>query len=477
MNNLITPLALILFFTACSRQEASRPNILFILADDQCYRTIHELGNPEIVTPTLDELAREGMIFTTTYNMGGWHGAICVASRTMFNTGKFLWRARLLEAHLDTLAVQDQLWSKAMEKLGYDTYLTGKWHVKIPPQQIFRQVGTERPGMPGDTPEGYNRPLNESDTIWKPWEQKFGGYWQGGTHWSEVVANEAIGFLEQASGSDHPFFMYVAFNAPHDPRQSPKAYVDMYPLEHISVPESFMPLYPDKDQIGCSQELRDEALAPFPRTPFSVKVHRQEYYALISHLDAQVRRIMDKLKETGQEKNTYIIYTADHGLAVGNHGLLGKQNMYDHSLRPPLIIIGPDVPNGKHVEAPVYLQDVMATTLELAGGTVPEWVEFHSLKSFIDGSRKESYYSAMYAAYMDLQRMIRADDYKLIVYPKSGVVKLYHLAEDPLELNDLASEPGQASRINGLYIQLKALMSEMGDTLQLPPVNLGQAGS
>lgn len=477
MKNFITLFTFIIFLSACSRQEVDRPNILFILADDQCYRTIHELGNREIVTPTLDELAREGMVFTTTYNMGGWHGAICVASRTMFNTGKFLWRARMVEANLDTLAANGQLWSKAMEELGYDTYMTGKWHVQIAPRKIFRQVGTERPGMPEDTPEGYNRPLNESDTIWKPWEQKFGGYWQGGTHWSEVVADEAIGFLEQASGSDNPFFMYVAFNAPHDPRQSPKAFVDMYPLENVSLPESFMPMYPEKDQIGCSPALRDEALAPFPRTPYAVQVHRQEYYALISHLDAQVKKIMDKLKETGQDKNTYIIYTADHGLAVGNHGLLGKQNMYDHSLRPPLIILGPEVPKGSREDSPVYLQDVMATTLDYAGGNVPDWVEFHSLRPFLVGSRSESYYSAMYAAYMDLQRMIRADDYKLIVYPKAGVVKLFHLAEDPLELNDLASDTGQAPRINTLYSQLKALMSEMGDTLLLPPLNLDRAGS
>ena len=226
-----------LMLMACKRPEpsgvsqgAGPPNILFILADDQCYRTIHELGNREVITPTLDELAREGMAFTTTYNMGGWHGAICVASRTMFNTGKFLWRARLLEPHLDTLALRDQLWSEAMEKLGYETYMTGKWHVDIAPEKIFRHVGTERPGMPADTPEGYNRPLNENDTIWKPWDQKFGGYWEGGIHWSEVVADEAMDFLLQSSRSDDPFFMYVAFNAPHDPRQSPKACVELYPL-------------------------------------------------------------------------------------------------------------------------------------------------------------------------------------------------------------------------------------------------------
>lgn len=468
IRNLI---ALLISLSSCADREIRQPNILFILADDQAYGTIHELGNQEIITPTLDELAREGTVFTTTYNMGGWHGAICVASRTMFNTGKFLWHSRHLEGHLDSLAARDQLWSKAMERLGYETYMTGKWHVNIALQEIFNHVGTERPGMPGAAPEGYNRPMHENDTSWRPWDRNFGGYWEGGTHWSEVVANEAIRFLEGSASSGQPFFMYVAFNAPHDPRQSPRSFVDMYPLENIALPESFLPEYPEKESIGCSADLRDEALAPFPRTPYAVKVNRQEYYALISHLDSQVRRILRKLEETGQDDNTYIIYTADHGLSVGNHGLLGKQNMYDHSMRTPLIIVGPGVSGGQLIEAPVYLQDVMATVLDYAGGTVPEWVEFHSLRSFMDGERRESHYGAIYGAYMDLQRMIRAGEYKLIVYPKAGVVKLFNLSEDPLELHDLASEPGHHERIGQLYSDLVHLMSEMGDTLLLPSLN------
>jgi arylsulfatase A-like enzyme len=461
---------LLILLLACNRKEEKPPNILFILADDQCYRTVHELGNKEIITPTLDELAREGTVFTTAYNMGGWHGAICVASRTMFNTGKFLWRARTLENRLDTLAARNQLWSKEMERLGYETYLTGKWHVKIPPERLFDHVGTERPGMPGDSPEGYNRPLGPADTVWRPWDTLFGGYWAGGVHWSEVVADETIGFLEHSSRSEKPFFMYIAFNAPHDPRQSPKEFVDLYPLEQLSVPESYLPLYPQKDLIGCSAELRDEALAPFPRTPYAVKVNRQEYYALITHLDTQIERILQKLKETGQDKNTYIFYTADHGLSVGNHGLLGKQNMYDHSLRPPLIVVGPHVSRGKRNNAPVYIQDIMATALDYAGGKVPGWVEFHSLRSYIEG-KDDPGYPAIYGAYMDLQRMIRKGDYKLIVYPKAGVVKLFNLSEDPLEINDLSSDFSEQTRISEMYGELRRLMLDMGDTLQLQSLN------
>ena len=447
--------------------EPEKPNILFIFADDQCFNTINTLGNTEVITPTLDELARRGTVFTTTYNMGGWNGAICVASRTMFNTGRFLWRAHEYDRRLGELEERGELWSKEMEKLGYETYMTGKWHIKIKPEDIFHHAGTERPGMPGDTLPGYNRPLDENDWDWTPWDSAFGGFWEGGTHWSEVVANETMDFLDTAAVSDNPFFMYIAFNAPHDPRQSPKEYVDKYALEDISMPESFLPEYPYKDDIGCSEKLRDARLAPFPRTEYAVKVNRQEYYAIITHMDAQIGRILDKLEKTGQADNTYIFFTADHGLAVGHHGLIGKQNMYEHSMRPPLIIMGPDIPEGKKKDMAVYLQDIMPTVIEYAGGEVPGYVEFNSLKSFIEGTAHESHYPEVYGAYMDLQRMIRVDDYKLIVYPYAGMKRLFNLVEDPQEMNDLAGAPEYRVQVDAMFEKLVKLQAEMGDTLNL----------
>jgi arylsulfatase A-like enzyme len=460
----------VLAFTSYSCLEEKtppRPNILFILADDQCYQTIRELGNTEVITPTLDELARQGTVFTTAYNMGGWNGAICVASRTMFQTGRFLWRAHEAEPRLQVLAEEGRLWSKEMERLGYDTYMTGKWHVKIDPSGVFHHVGTVRGGMPDDTPEGYNRPLSADDWEWTPWDTAFGGFWQGGTHWSEVVANETMAFLDSTATSENPFFMYVAFNAPHDPRQSPREYVDMYPLENIAVPESFLAEYPYNEAIGCGPELRDEMLAPFPRTEYAVKVHRQEYYAIITHMDAQIRRILWKLEQTGQAGNTCIFFSADHGLSVGHHGLMGKQNMFDHSLRPPMIVAGPGIPKGEKREMAVYLQDIMPTVIEYAGGEIPPYVDFHSLKPLIEGSRQDSYYPQMYGAYMDLQRMIRKDNFKLIVYTRANVKRLFDLSRDPGEIHDLASEPDQQERVESMFRELQGLQGVMGDTLEL----------
>jgi choline-sulfatase len=320
--------------------------------------------------------------------------------------------------------------------------------------------------MPNQTEAGYNRPIEGQPNPWKPWDKTRGGYWKGGKHWSEVLADDTEEFLDNASKSEKPFFMYLAFNAPHDPRQSPKEYVDKYPLENVKVPDNFLPEYPYKDSIGCSENLRDEMLAPFPRTKYAVKVNRQEYYAAITYMDTQVGRILDALEMTGKTGNTYIFFAADQGLAVGHHGLMGKQNMYDDSVRVPLMVVGPGVPKDKKIDTPVYLQDIMPSTLELAGIDRPQHVQFKSLMPLINGKVKSSY-DTIYGGYIDLQRMVSADGYKLIYYPKINKTLLYNLKEDPLEMKNLADEPANAGLIKRLKARLKELQKEVGDTLDL----------
>ncbi len=447
--------------------EPNRPNILFLFADDQSFETLGAAGHVDIDTPNLDRLASLGTHLTHCCNMGSWSGAVCVASRTMLVTGRSLWRAHALYNQTDAEREAGRLWPQLMHQAGYQTYFTGKWHVRTDAAKVFDVSRNIRGGMPKDTPEGYNRPLPGQPDPWSPYDPKFGGFWEGGKHWSEVVGDDAIDFLHQASGDTKPFFMYIAFNAPHDPRQSPKEYVDMYPLERIPVPSSFLPEYPHKEAMGCPPSLRDERLGPFPRTEHAVKVHRQEYYALITHTDAQIGRILEALEKTGKQDNTWIFFTADHGLAVGHHGLFGKQNMYEHSVRVPFLVVGPGVPKGKKMDAPVYLQDIMPTTLELAGSPKPDHVDFHSLLPLLRGETDTHAYSSMYGAYLGLQRAITYDGWKLMAYPEARVIRLYHLTADPEELHDLAGEPAQAGRIKGLFARLLALQEELDDSLDL----------
>jgi choline-sulfatase len=446
--------------------DKDKPNILFIFADDQCFETLRSFGNDEIQTPNLDRLVRVGVTFTHAYNQGAWHGAVCVASRTMLNTGRFLWHAKNAEPNLNSEAAKGRFWSQYMKKAGYDTYMTGKWHVKIDPKKIFDNVTNVRPGMPNQTKQGYNRPIKGKKDVWSPYDTKFGGFWKGGKHWSEVLGDDAEQFLAQAAKSDKPFFMYLAFNAPHDPRQSPKEYVDKYPLDKVKVPINYQEGYEYKDSIGCGKNLRDEKLGPFPRTEYAVKVHRQEYYAIITHMDAQVGRILDALEKTGKAENTYIFFTADHGLAVGHHGLFGKQNMFDHSVRVPLMVKGPNVPKNKRIASPVYLQDIMATSLDLAGVKMPSQVQFKSLLPLIGGKRKQSY-DAIYGGYINLQRMITMDGYKMIYYPQIDKTMLYDLKIDPMEMKNIADDTANAGIIRKLKKRFKQLQKETGDTLSI----------
>lgn len=452
-------------------ENRKKPNIIFLFSDDQSFKDVHALGNKEVLTPTMDKLVREGTSFTHAYNMGGWNGAICVASRAMIISGRSIWRAQQISGLYAKDREIDKTWPKLMQTAGYDTYMTGKWHVEAKPKDIFNHVGHVLRGMPFDTPEGYNRPLNVHDTIWKPWKKEFGGYWEGGKHWSELVKDDAVAFLDSAANKKNPFFMYVAFNAPHDPRQSPKEYVDLYDLESIAVPKSFLSHYPYAETMGAGPNLRDEKLAPFPRTEYSVKVNRQEYYAITSHLDDQLQDILEALEKNGQMDNTYIIYTSDHGLAVGEHGLMGKQSMYDHSIRVPLMVIGPDIPKGKKVATDVYLQDVMATALDLGGVDKPSYVEFNSLMNLIREPESPGNYNGIYGTYeKGSQRIIRKDGYKLIVYPKLEVVRLYNLNKDPEELEDIASDPKNREKIILLFTDLMQLQKEMGDEFNLLPI-------
>ena len=503
-------LILCLFFFGCSTSNeaipSEKPNIVLLFADDMTYTAINALGNNEIQTPNLNRLVKNGTTFTNAYNMGAWNGAVCAASRAMMISGRYVWDAyefRKNWARKDS-AAYNQSWGKIMESAGYDTYMTGKWHVDAPAEKVFQQVKHIRPGMPGDEwdhykmvrqfkqavgrqkvdgklvtaddvlPIGYNRPKDENDNSWSPVDPKHGGFWEGGKHWSEVLKDDALSFIDQAKNKDNPFFMYLAFNAPHDPRQAPQSYIDKYPLENISLPKSWLPEYPNKEKIGNGQDLRDEALAPYPRTEYAIKKHIQEYYAIITHLDTQIGEILDALEASGKMDNTYIFFTADHGLAVGKHGLLGKQSMYDHSIRPPLLFMGPDIPKDKKVNNDIYLQDIMATSLELAAIDKPDYVDFNSFLDQAKGTTTEGNYQEIYGAYIKFQRMIRKDGFKLIVYPRLNQLLLFDLTEDPEEMNDLSE--ANPAKVQALFKDLIALQKDMKDELDLQPFYVERYG-
>jgi choline-sulfatase len=474
------------FVAQVSAVNTSKPNILFIFADDQMWNSLGSIEGCPVKTPNLDRLRERGVSFTHTYNMGSFSPAVCVASRAMLNMGGFVWHTAAMHPKGNNIndpnAPQNMplysvpkgkpkgYWSQWMKQAGYETYMTGKWHVTgANAAKLFDHTVHVRGGMPRAPSSNYSREFIEGQPDGWSYDESLSGYWTGGKHWSEVLGDDSEQFLKQAAVSDKPFFMYLAFNAPHDPRQAPKDFLDMYPVETMDVPANFLPEYPYNEYAGAGRGLRDEKTAPFPRTKYSIQVTRQEYYALITHMDVQIGRILDALEATGKADNTYIFFTADHGLAVGDHGFLGKQNMYDSSMRVPMLMAGPGVEPGKTVDAPVYLQDIMATSLDIAGAKKPAQVDFNSLMPLATGKTDKSAYDAIYGAYFGSQRMYRTDQYKMIIYPTANVVRLYDMVNDPLEMNDLAHDPARrpVELLKTLFTQFRQLQQEMDDPVDV----------
>ena len=494
---LATFFLLFISFTINAEAPAStKPNIVFLYADDFAYWAINALGNEIIQTPNLDKLVAQGVSFSNAFNMGGWNGAICIASRSMLISGRSIWKANEINRQWGegNTAAHSQTWGRLMSNAGYNTFATGKWHIQADPEQVFEETVSINPGgMPPDhltgtpglydrvreayangedfyalLPPGYNRPLSETDDSWTASDPVHNGYWTDGTHWSEVQRGDAINFIDAASRSEDPFFLYLAFNAPHDSRQSPKEFLDLYPLEDIPLPENWLPEYPYLDEMGDLRVMRDEMLGPVPRTPYAIRTHIREYYAIISHLDAQIGMILQALEEKELMDNTYIFFTGDNGLSVGQHGLLGKQNMFDHSIHVPLLAAGPDLPSGTEVSSDIYLQDIMATSLSLAGIEKPDFVDFNSFLNLANGVASElPLPNGVYGAYMDTQRMIRKDGFKLILYPRNRELLLFDLNADPLEMNDLSEKPQYAAKVRNLFEGLLSLQAQMEDPLDL----------
>ncbi|MDB6055343.1 MAG: hypothetical protein JWN25_2866 [Verrucomicrobiales bacterium] len=488
-SNQIGPFALVLVLLLGSlrldganrfaAEGQDRPNFLLLLSDDQTFRALGCLGELDVQTPNLDRLAKRGTLFTHCFNQGGWSGAVCIPSRTMLNTGRTLWES--CGKNQQGIAPGAALWGETLGRAGYDTFMVGKWH--LPDEALrrsFKSFGPLTGGFRQSTTNGgpaYYRPA--PGNSWTPYDPKWEGHWimTNGQpiHTSVLIANSAVDYLQKRDRkTDRPFFMYVAFNAPHDPRQSPKQFLDMYPPEKVKMPPNFLPHHPFKIETGFDG--RDEILAPYPRTPEIIRVHLQEYYAMITHLDQEIGRVLAALEATGEGSNTVIIFTSDQGLAVGQHGLMGKQNLYDHSLRMPFILAGPGIPIGKREDASFYMQSLFATTCDMAGISVPSTVQFPSIVPLVKGERK-ILNDALYFAFLDRQRSVRTEEWKLIRTPAEHQIQLFNVKTDPWEMHNLAADPTQAATVATLNEKLRVLMREMKDPIAESKVfDFGQNG-
>ncbi|WP_305767781.1 sulfatase-like hydrolase/transferase [Candidatus Epulonipiscium viviparus] len=452
------------------------PNVLILFADDQRFNTINALNNDEIITPNLDRLVASGTAFTHAHIQGGTCGAVCMASRAMLNTGRSLFK-------LDDLGQQipddHTLMGEFFKARGYDTFGTGKWHNGKKSfnrsfdqgDSIFFGGMSDHWAVPFyhyDSSAEYNKVIrkcvdqNHSNEV----KKTAGEYMRAGEHSTDVIAESVIKFLDQKH--DKPFFAYTSFLAPHDPRTMPEEFLNMYNPEDIKLPPNFMSYHFIE---YANWECRDETLAPYPRTLANTQKHIAEYYAMITHLDYQIGRILDKLEEIGEKDNTIIVYAGDNGLALGQHGLFGKQSLYDHSMRVPLLISGAGIKAGMKTDALVYLFDIFPTLCDLLEQEIPASVTGQSFAECIKGT-KDAARDQIYLAYTDKIRAITKDGFKYIEHRYNGIItkQLFDLNSDPFEMSNLVLNPNYQEKLVALQ---KALQAESQQSNELNH-NLGK---
>ena len=408
-----------------------RPNVLFILTDDQRKDTIAALGNPHIRTPNLDALVRSCVSFRNAYCMGGFVSAVCLPARMMTLRGRAWFSVREQPPDAPNFP-------KSMKEAGYATYFMGKrGNTDLQVQSQFASCNYLAPND------------DEVRRSGKP---------------DQYLTGHAIDFLRQWSTQpDKPFFMYLAGASPHDPRVAPKECLDRYDLNRIPLPRDFAPFHPfdNGNLLG-----RDERLAPWPRTGAEIRRHLRDDYAVVTCQDEQIGRIVRALKETGAYDNTIIVFSSDQGVAIGSHGLMGKQNLYEHSMCVPLVFAGPGIPKGKTVDAFSYHFDIYPTICDLVGAPVPASLEGKSLAPVLRG-QSSGVRDTIFLAYINCQRAVRRGRWKLIRYPEIDRTQLFDLARDPYELEDLSGDAAQAGRIRELTGIMREQQTLYGDIAPL----------
>lgn len=435
LNAYMVLMSILIFGSCKSKTEAKskiddaekKPNIIFFLADDQTRNTINALGNSQVTTPNLDKLVADGTFFKNAYIMGAMNGAVCAPSRAMLMTGRALFN---IDPTGNTIDTTHTTLPKALGNSGYHTFHIGKWHNGKPAFTHSFDDGSKIffGGMHGQ----YQVPTYEFDKGKDYSKERLNV--PSKKHSSELYADAGVSFLDKYD-SEKPFFMYMAFQAPHDPREMPKEYLDMYDPDSIYLPINFKETHPFNNG---ELDIRDEWLAGYPRTKKEVRANIAAYYAMITHMDAQIGRVLNKLEEKGLAENTIIVFAGDNGLAVGQHGLMGKQNLYEHSINVPLLFKGPGIPKGKIVNSFAYLFDIYPTLCDLTRINIPWTVEGQSLKPAFEGNIPQVR-NGMFFAYKNFQRAVRNDQYKLIKYniDNEEVTQLFDLENDPYETHNL----------------------------------------
>ena len=429
-------LVTVLLVGAAQAEPTKKINILHLNADDHRADGATALGNPDkVYTPTLDKLVERGFTFRHCYTMGAMTGAVCTPSRTMMLTG-LSWQhipGANATSTLPSATDTSTYLPRVMQAAGYQTFHAGK------PGNSF-SAGIKE----------YEISIHLDDKLA-----------DGRANVSRIMGDLAIDFLDKKRDKSRPFYMYLAPSVPHDPRTAEPQFHGKYKPKDIKKSPCFLPQLPiDNGEMT----VRDEKLETWPRTEEMIQQVRADYYACISGLDYNFNRVIEKLKEIGEYENTVIVFTGDNGLSIGDHGLLGKQNLFEFGgMHVPCVIAGPGIPQGKS-DALVYLMDIFPTFCDIGGAKIPAHVDAKSLMPIIKG-KQENTRTLLYTGYRASQRAIRDQRWKLIRYPLINVTHLFDLQNDPYEMNDVSAQ--NPDTVMEMLTLLSAEMKQCDDPIPL----------
>ena len=457
--------SLLLFcsFVFCSQTLAERPNVLLLISDDQRPDTIAALGNDLIQTPNLDRFVREGSVFTRAI----CSNPICTPSRAEILTGSSGFRCGVMDVGkpIDSAIPTMSKWFSAA---GYSTSYVGKWH---------------NDGKPIDRGYKFTRGLycGGGGKFAKPQVDFAGRPVTGYRGWifqddqGNLFPEKGVGLTPEISrhfadaaieiiqfSGEKPFFLHVNFTSPHDPLMLPPGWETKYDPDTMELPANFLPehLFDHGNFDG-----RDEKLFLWPRTPQETRREIAAYYAVISYMDEQIGRVMAALNASGKADNTVVIFSSDHGLSVGSHGLRGKQTMYEHTIGIPMLMQGPGIPKSMCFDAQCYLRDLFPTLCDLVGIDGPgKQIDGLSLKPILDG-RTERVHDFVVGYFRNFQRMIRTDEWKYIEYPAVDRQQLFHLKQDPDERTNLISVEAHSATRDQLKTQMRNWFRNQGDSV------------
>ena len=454
---------------------SKRPNVLVLMTDDMSRHCVTATGGLQSITPNLDALARRGTVMQNVVHQGGFSGAICTCSRAMFLTGRPLWSVtpdRLEYAGPAQLNTADVIFPERFRNEGWHTFATGKWHNgNAALLRGFDHAEAITGGMlPFNSRDsggardnaieiGMMNPACTRITADRKIEKHKTAGWS-----TDVFYDAAESFLDQTWDRDKPFMLYISTNAPHDPRHVPAEILARF--RNVKEPPNYLPQHPFNNG---DMRVRDEMVYKPPHRPEVVRRERAIYLAMCAQIDDRIGRLFARLEALGQLENTIILFTADHGLAVGEHGLMGKQNLYDGSWRVPLIVAGPGVPKGHQRAGLAYLHGLYPTLANFAGIEAPEYTRRFEFASVIRGESPGQ--NALFGAYMPNAnvpngvRAVRRGDFKMLHYTHSGRKQLFHLANDPWETNDLIGDPAHSATADELFSMLQEWMKASGDPL------------